>query len=189
MSSPKNVLTDLWLLSFLASRFVDDVLGDSSLSVDEFAMYGLIADLAPISASDLVRTTGLPPTTISSMIRRCEGRGELVRVDNPVDKRSSHLELTPKGVETLAGVVPRLIAGLERIAERLGGEEAAVRAALARLDLALRSEVGVGPRPYEIDLEQTHDPVVTYSGRPLDPSQAAEVRNYIDWIRTRDAQP
>jgi hypothetical protein len=78
MSADKNVLIDIWLISLLADRMVAGILEDVSLSVEEFAIYGLISDLAPMTSADLVRATGLSPTTVSSLVRRCEARGERV---------------------------------------------------------------------------------------------------------------
>lgn len=188
MSTDKNVLIDLWLISFLASRYVSEILDDSPLSVDEFALYGLISDLAPITSSDLVRATGLPPTTVSSLVRRCEARGELVRRENPDDARSTLLELTPAGYERLAAVVPRLLAGIERIRDGLAGRHDRVRQALADLDRVIRAELGVGGRPYELASTGSEEATLSYSGDPLAADQVEEARKFVDWLRDRDGK-
>jgi DNA-binding MarR family transcriptional regulator len=187
MSTDKNVLIDLWLLSFLASRMVSEILHDIPLSVDEFAMYGLISDLAPITSADLVRATGLSPTTVSSLVRRCEARGELKRTDNPEDARSSLLQLTPAGYEVLGRAVPMLLDGLERMERGLSGRHRHTREALRDLDQVIRNELGVGPRPYELDGPPVEDSSLAYSGEPLTPEQVDEARQFVDWIRARDS--
>jgi DNA-binding MarR family transcriptional regulator len=187
MSTDKNVLIDLWLLSFLASRMVSEILDDIPLSVDEFAMYGLISDLAPITSADLVRATGLSPTTVSSLVRRCEARGELKRTDNPEDARSSLLQLTPAGYEVLGRAVPRLLDGLERIERGLRGRHRQIREALRDLDQVIRNELGVGPRPYELDGPTVEESALAYTGEPLTPQQVDEARQFVDWIRARDS--
>ena len=187
MSTDKNLLIDLWLISFLAERFVAEMLEGIPLSVDEFAMYGLISDLAPLTAADLVRATGLPATTVSSLVRRCESRGELIRSDNPEDARSSLLELTAAGYEVLASAVPRLLEGIDRLRSRLGTEHDLVRERLELLDQVLRQEMGVGPRPYEVDVARSYAKTLTYSGPALTPEQRAEALRFVDWLRKRDA--
>jgi DNA-binding MarR family transcriptional regulator len=186
MSTDKNIFIDIWLLASLTDRLVAEILEDSRLAVDEFAMYGLISDLAPITAADLVRATGRSPTTISSLVRRCEARGELVRVDNPVDARSSLLELTPAGYQALSGTVPHLIDAIEAIKVGLGGKHDSVRDSLWELDQALRQRLGVGPRSYRLLSEPSDAASVSYEGEPLRPEQTDEVRRFIDWLRIRD---
>lgn len=187
MSIDKNVLIDVWLLSLLASRMVSEILDDSPMSVDEFAMYGLIADLAPITSADLVRATGLSPTTVSSLVRRCEARGELIRTENPEDARSSLLQLTRAGYEVLGRAVPLLLDGIERIESGLGGRHRQIREALRDLDQVIRNELGVGPRPYELDGPTVEKSSLAYTGDPLTPEQVDEARQFVDWIRARDS--
>ncbi len=186
MSTDKNLFIDLWLVSFLTNRMVSEMLGESNLSVDEFAMYGLITDLSPITAADLVRATGLPPTTVSSIVNRCERRGELVRTPNPLDARSSLLELTPAGYNALGQVIEELLNGIERIKKALGGQYENVRAALQILDSAMRRELDLGPRPYELELSDDTGSALAYQGDPLTDEQIEETRLFIDWLRVRD---
>ena len=111
----KNVLVDVWLISTLASSLVEASLTDSPMSADEFAVYGLIVDLGPLTAADLARATGLPPTTLSGVLARCERRGEIERVANPADRRSALLRLTARGVEVYRACVPALLDLLARL--------------------------------------------------------------------------
>jgi DNA-binding MarR family transcriptional regulator len=186
MSTDKNVLIDIWLMSLLANRMVSEILEDSPLSVDEFAMYGLISDLAPITAADLVRATGLSPTTISTMVRRCEARGELVRTANPVDARSALLELTPDGYAILSQTVPRLLEAIEGIKSSLHGKHDHVRESLRELDSALRAEMGIGARPYTLVTSEGAEASLDYPGERLTPAQEREARRFIEWMRSRD---
>jgi len=189
MSSEKNIYVDVWLISQLTARLVADLMADSRLSLDEFAIYGLIADLGPLTSSDLVRATGMSPTTVSGLIRRCVKRGELEQAASPEDSRSKLLSLTPRGVEVYTEVVPALLYGLEELGDHLGERHRLVRLALQELDGALRHLSGVGPRPYSLDEGTTPTPTLAYSGPPLNPRQRREVLRYVDWIRNRDSQP
>jgi DNA-binding MarR family transcriptional regulator len=186
MSTEKNIYVDVWLISQLASRHVSEMLGESPLSVDEFALYGLIADLGPLTSSDLVRATGMSPTTLSGLVRRCESRGEVERTPNPHDARSMHLSLTPRGYEVYAQVVPSLIEGVTALVDELGEHHQPTRLALQDLDAALRRLRGIGSRPYRVGRPHQDGSSVSYTGVALDPDQQREVRAFIDWIRARD---
>lgn len=183
--NPKNLLVDLWLAATLAERLVDDMLTGTPLSVDEFVLYGLIADLGPVTATALARWTGMPLTTLSSLVRRCEARGELTRVANPSDRRSSHLALSDQGLAVYRRCVPPLRAVLEVLATRLAGGGTAARLALQDVDTALRASLGATPRPYTVapDGGGQH---LDYAGPSLTADQQAEALAFIDWLRHRD---
>jgi len=179
MSRDKNTLVDIWLLSLLAERLVDELTKDSPLGVEEFAVYGLIVDLAPVTAADLVRGTGLSPTTLSGILARCEQRGELRRVPNPADRRSSLLELTDAGQVVYLEAVPALMTALSAIDERLGPAVRRVREALEDLDGALRDVLGVGARPYTLESGDT---------TMLTSEQRIELDRYAEWLIHRDTR-
>ena len=184
-SGPKNVLVDLWLATTLAERLVDDLLADTPLSTDEFALYGLIVDLGPVTATELARWTGMPLTTLSTLVRRCEARGELTRVTNPSDRRSSHLALSEHGMKIYLECVPPLLEALTALESRLSMSENAVRLALQDVDAALRALLDTPPRPYEVTPE-AREQQLGYTGAPLSALQRAEVLAFIDWVRHRD---
>jgi DNA-binding MarR family transcriptional regulator len=185
MSSPKNILVDLWMATTLAQRLVGDLLADTPLSIDEFALYGLIVDLGPVTATELARWTGMPRTTLSTLLRRCEARGELTRVANPNDRRSSHLALSEQGMAIYLRCVPALLDVLAKLQSTLSTSENAVRIALQDVDTGLRTLLDTPPRPYTVEPE-THDQQLGYGGRPLSAAQRAEVLAFIEWIRHRD---
>jgi DNA-binding MarR family transcriptional regulator len=185
MSSPKNILVDLWMATTLAERLVEDQLADTPLSTDEFALYGLIVDLGPVTATELARWTGMPLTTLSTLVRRCEARGELTRVANPSDRRSSHLALSEHGMEIYRQCVPPLLDALATLESELSTSENAVRVALQDVDAALRAMLDAPPRPYEVTLEASEH-ALGYAGAPLSAAQRAEVLAFIDWLRHRD---
>lgn len=185
--SKKNILVDVWLASLLGERLVDDLLSGTPLSTDEFALYGLIVDLGPVTATQLSRWTGLPPTTLSTLVRRCEARGELTKVVNPSDRRSSHLALSEHGMALYRGCLVPFVDALAALRAAMPTPEATLRLALADLDQALRTVLAVEPRPYEVD----GDPAgqrLDYAGPPLTPGQRAEALGFLDWIRHRDTR-
>jgi DNA-binding MarR family transcriptional regulator len=181
----KNVLVDVWLISTLATSAVEQALDGSPMSADEFAIYGLVVDLAPVTAADLVRATGLPPTTLSGILARCERRGELERVANTADRRSALLQLTEHGLAVYRAALPGLLDLLSRLDDATVGGSDGIRHALQVLDDALRTVRGVSERPYRLP-PAPQRPSVDYDGPPLTPTQQREVRRYVAWLRHRD---
>jgi DNA-binding MarR family transcriptional regulator len=182
----KNVLVDVWLISTMATAAVEEALAGSPMSADEFAIYGLIVDLAPVTAADLARATGLPPTTLSGILARCERRGELERVANTADRRSALLQLTGHGLEIYRAALPGLRDLLSRLDDATVGGSDGVRRTLQVLDDALRGVRGAGSRPYRVP-PAPQRPSVDHDGPPLTAAQQREVRRYVDWLRHRDA--
>jgi DNA-binding MarR family transcriptional regulator len=178
----KNVLVDVWLISTLASSLVDAALAGSPMSTDEFALYGLIVDLGPLTAADLARATGLPPTTLSGVLARCERRGEIERVANPADRRSALLRLTDRGMVVYRTALPGLIDLLSRLDAAAPGGGEPIRHALQTLDDALREVAGTGERPYRLTPPRPAS-TLDYPGPPLTPAQQREARRFIEWLR------
>ena len=185
MPGPKNLLVDIWLLSSVATALVAEELADSPLSVDEFALYGLVSDLGPVTATQLSQWTGLSPTTLSAMLRRCQARGELARTTNTADRRSTLVELTAQGRAVYEAALPALTAARARLAAGLDVPDDDARVTLQFVDTATRRAMGLPPRPYQVELPS---PVPEESGEPaLTAAQLAEVREFMAWLRHRDA--
>lgn len=187
MAKDKNLLIDIWLVSVLTYRLVDHLLEDTPLSADEFALYGLLGDLGQVTAAQLARWTGLPPTTLSNLIRRCEQRGELTKVPNPEDGRSQLLRLSNRGMDLYHSLVPRLFETVGNLHAALSPADTSTRIALQDLDRVLRAALGVEPRPYEVASSSTVQ-AISYGGEILNERQRREVLEYISWLRHRDAR-
>ena len=185
MPGPKNLLVDIWLLSCVSTSLVAEELAGSPLSVDEFALYGLISDLGPVTATQLSQWTGTPATTLSALLRRCQARGELARPPSAADRRSVSVELTAQGREVYRAALPALVRALDRFHDHADPAVEETRHALQRVDAAVRAALGLPERPYQLE-----DPDVAGGAAaedPLTPAQAAEVRAFTAWIRHRDS--
>jgi DNA-binding MarR family transcriptional regulator len=142
-------------------------------------------DLGPVTASELARWTGMPLTTLSTLVRRCEARGELTRVTNPSDRRSSHLALSEHGMKIYQECVPPLLDALAQLSAKLSTSENTVRMALQDVDAALRAMLDTPPRPYQV-VPESREQQLGYTGATLSATQRAEVLAFMDWIRHRD---
>ena len=134
-----NVLFDIWLVSRATTGVLDAVLAPTGLSADEFGIYSVLTTADSLTPSELARWMSAPLTTMSSYVKRLEGRGHLKRERNPDDGRSYVLTLTPAGRRAHRAAGARFIPVLEQIVTQLGTREPSVRQALATLHRSLRA--------------------------------------------------
>jgi DNA-binding MarR family transcriptional regulator len=90
-----------------------------------------------MTPTELARWLSIAPTTVSSVVRRLEGRGHLTRRRNPGDGRSYLLALTPEGRAAHQAAGEAFLVVLARVLDILGDDEPGVRRALATLRVAL----------------------------------------------------
>ncbi len=141
MENPRpgtNVLFDLWLASRAATSVLDEALRPSGLTADEFAVYSVLS-AEPLTPGEVAAWMSAPLTTVSSYVRRFEGRGHVRRVPNPDDGRSYRLELTRTGRAAHRAAGALFLPVLEQVEGRLGRSVSGVRGSLARTREALTS--------------------------------------------------
>src|SRR5688572_19462182 len=90
-----NVLFDVWLVARATGQLLDPVLSPTGLDADEFGIYSALSASDTTTPGELARWLSVPPTTVSSVVRRLEARGHVTRTRNPTDGRSFVLALTP----------------------------------------------------------------------------------------------
>jgi DNA-binding MarR family transcriptional regulator len=183
-----TLLLDVWLVSHLTARLLDDALRPVGLTGDEFGLYSLIYSGGPVTPTQISRWTGLAQTTVSGMLRRIAARGHLDDNPHPGDARSRLLRLSNAGLSVTAGAAAVLADVLPLLNDALGDGQAGVRAKLGELDHALRELVDVAPRPYVVPgAGQPADrSTISYPGQRLSQTQVDEVAAFIEWLRTRD---
>jgi DNA-binding MarR family transcriptional regulator len=185
-----TLLLDVWLLSHLTGRLLDDALRPLGLTGDEFGLYSLIYSGGPVTPTQISRWTGMAQTTVSGMLRRIAARGHLEDDPHPEDARSRLLRLSDEGVRVTGQAAAVLAATLPLLNDALGNGQGAIRATLAVLDEGLRQLVDAAPRPYNLAGARQPDdhPTISYEGPRVSKAQIGEVRAFIDWLRTRDRQ-
>ena len=182
-----TLLFDVWLVTHLTGRLLDDALRPTGLTGDEFGLYSLIYRRAPVTPTQISRWTGMAPTTVSGMLRRMATRKHLTQAPNPDDARSRVLRLSAVGLRVTTEAAVVLDAVLTRLHDALGSHAPAVRAGLHELDTSLRELLDMA-EPYHVAPADEMDgrPALAYQGERLTRAQVNEVRAYIDWLRVRD---
>ena len=85
-----------FVISQLVGTVLEDVVDGSGISASEFAVTSSINIFGTVTPTELARTLGLSPTTLSATIDRLVRKGEARRTRHPDDGRSYVLELTPQ---------------------------------------------------------------------------------------------
>jgi DNA-binding MarR family transcriptional regulator len=93
-----SLLFDLFVLNQHVRRLMAAALADADLRADEYAVYSLLFEQAPLTATEMARRMGMPLTTVLDYLRVMDDRGHLRRQRHPRDGRAQHLSLTMAGI-------------------------------------------------------------------------------------------
>ncbi len=81
----------------LASRFLSQKVAELNLTPIQALVLGFLHAEDQITSSELGRKTDLDSATLTGILDRLEAAGFIERKNNPEDRRSIHIHLTPKG--------------------------------------------------------------------------------------------
>ena len=138
-SRRRNVLFRLFILGQLADDLLGRAMVDRKLNPNDFAVTSAIRAFQPVTPTRLAALLGMPPTTLSSYLRRLEARRQIRRRPNPADGRSSLLEVTKAGDRNVVAASPALRGSVARVHEQLDYSPHELDIALDRLEDALRT--------------------------------------------------
>jgi DNA-binding MarR family transcriptional regulator len=91
----------VYALSQQTQRLLDEHIDMSRMAGGAFAVYSVVGAEEPVTPSRLAEILGMPPTSLSYVIKRMHEAGHLKRVRNPDDGRSVLLRLTARGRRVL----------------------------------------------------------------------------------------
>lgn len=97
----ETTLSPLFYLHIAQRRcraLVIDAMVESPLTPDEYAVYSLLFEIAPVSATKLAAELGIPVTTALDLVRTLQARGHLLKERDPEDGRAMRVRLTPTGL-------------------------------------------------------------------------------------------
>jgi DNA-binding MarR family transcriptional regulator len=132
-----NVLFTFWLTSRAVHGLLDEALAPAGLTADEFGVYSVLTRSDAMTPTELARWMSAPATTVSSYVKRFEGRGHVARDRNPDDGRSYLIRLTPAGRKAHRAAGARFLPALDRVVASLGNREGAVKRSLEQLTKAV----------------------------------------------------
>jgi DNA-binding MarR family transcriptional regulator len=93
-----SLLFDLFAVYQRIGGVVTLALDGAGLRGDEYAVYSVLFDLGPLTATEMAAHLGMPLTTVLDYLRVMDRRRHIVRVRHPVDGRARQIRLNPQGL-------------------------------------------------------------------------------------------
>lgn len=93
-----SLLFDLFAVYQRVGGVVSLALDGAGLRGDEYAVYSVLFDLGPLTATEMAGHLGMPLTTVLDYLRVVDRRRHIVRVRHPVDGRARQIRLSPQGL-------------------------------------------------------------------------------------------
>src|SRR5712691_9047867 len=145
MAKPLRYLSPIHKAGRQIGVYFERELADTGLAPQEGHLLSYLRSYAPCPVGELVTVFGLRGSTATSVLDRLEERGLIARRDNPGDRRSFLLDLTPEG-RRLAEQVQRCVEKLEAaIGRRISeGEENGFKAVVSAIAAATNVTIAGG---------------------------------------------
>ena len=137
-----SVLLELHSADRLVRELVYEELARRDLRPSLFAILALIDLHEPVRPTELALESGVRPTTLRDMVNEMVERGHVRRFENPDDRRSHFLEVTPQGRRFIAQASAAMEAVERRLEEELGEPLEELREPFASLRRAARDVLG-----------------------------------------------
>ena len=93
-----SLLFDLFVTVQRVRRVLSEGMATSGLKPDEYAVYSLLFELAPLTATEMAELMGMPLTTVLDYLKTMSAAGHLERAPHPSDGRALQLRLSRSGV-------------------------------------------------------------------------------------------
>ena len=128
-----DVLFLVWLTARATADLLDAVLEPTGLTGDEYAIYSVLAAGSSITPTELAQWMAAPLTTVSSYVKRLQGRGHVTREPDPADRRSYQIRLTASGRRTHQAAAALFAPVRAHVTDALGAGNAGVHRNLRNL--------------------------------------------------------
>jgi DNA-binding MarR family transcriptional regulator len=93
-----SLLFDLFVTSQRVRRVLSDAMAESGMRPDEYAVYSLLFDKGPLTATEMSDVLGMPLTTVLDYVKAMSSEGHVDRMPHPDDGRALQLRLSRSGV-------------------------------------------------------------------------------------------
>ena len=133
-----SLLFDFFVVSQRLRRVLAEALADSGMRPDEYAVYSLLYDKGPLTATEMADFMAMPLTTVLEHVKTMAAAGHLVRTAHPFDGRATQLSLNRRGAAAQELANRHWEQARRQIEERLAMPVPKVRKALRALDDAVR---------------------------------------------------
>ncbi len=132
-----SVLFDLFAAFQRMKALLGDVMVDSPLRPEEYALYSVVLEMGPLTPTATASVMGMPVTTVLDHVRLMAKRGHISQDPNPADGRSYLIALTQAGLEAQRAAGTSFNQALGLMVESLDADPDDISSALRELSEAL----------------------------------------------------
>ena len=93
-----SLLFDFFVTAQRLRRVLTDGLAPSGMRPDEYAVYSLLFEKGPLTATEMADYLAMPLTTVLDYLKAMTAAGHLVRTTHPFDGRALQLSLNRSGI-------------------------------------------------------------------------------------------
>jgi DNA-binding MarR family transcriptional regulator len=93
-----SLLFDLFVTAQRVRRVLSDGMAKSGMRPDEYAVYSLLFENGPLTATEMSEYLGMPLTTLLDYLREMGAAGHVERMPHPSDGRALQIQLSRSGV-------------------------------------------------------------------------------------------
>jgi DNA-binding MarR family transcriptional regulator len=93
-----SLLFDFFVTTQRIRRVLSDGMAESGMRPDEYAVYSVLFDKGPLTATEMSEALGMPLTTVLDYLKAMGSDGHVDRTPHPSDGRALQLRLTRSGV-------------------------------------------------------------------------------------------
>jgi DNA-binding MarR family transcriptional regulator len=93
-----SLLFDFFVVSQRLRRVLADALAPAGMRPDEYAVYSLLYEKGPLTATEMAEFMAMPLTTVLDYLRAMTAAGHVVRTSHPFDGRATQLSLSRRGI-------------------------------------------------------------------------------------------
>src|SRR5215472_15342770 len=93
-----SLLFDFFVTAQRLRRVLGDALADAGMRPDEYAVYSLLLEEGPLTATAMAEILAMPLTTVLDYLKALERTGHMVRTAHPFDGRATEVSLNRSGL-------------------------------------------------------------------------------------------
>lgn len=137
-----SMLFDFFVTAQRLRRALADGLAASGMRPDEYAVYSLLFDEGPLTATEMAEYLGMPVTTVLDYLKEMTSAGHVVRTSHPFDGRAVQISLNRAGLAAQRRAHRHWEVVRKQIEDNLSVPRSRVREALHALDDAAQNVPG-----------------------------------------------
>lgn len=141
MRADISLLFNFFVTGQRIRRLLGDAMAPSGMKPDEYAVYSLLFEMAPLTASEMTDFLGMPLSTVLDYLKAMDVAGNLERVPHPSDGRAVQLALSSRGLKAQERAHRYFARAYDRFVGALSLPVDRVRVAIAAMDDAAQHVV------------------------------------------------